>query len=98
LDGSGCLVGIITTRDLLFEEDNHKLLSEIMTRNVVAAPPDTTLEQAEKILHGHRIEKLPLVDSNGKLKGLITLKDIMKISEYPGPPRIRADGWRWVRP
>jgi len=83
LDGSGCLVGIITTRDLLFEADNHKLLSEIMTRNVVAAPPDTTLEQAEKILHGHRIEKLPLVDSNGKLKGLITLKDIMKISEYP---------------
>jgi len=83
LDGAGCLVGIITTRDLLFEDDNHKLLSELMTRDVVTAPPDTTLEQAEKILHTHRIEKLPLVDSKGKLTGLITLKDIMKISEYP---------------
>ena len=83
LDGAGCLVGIITTRDLLFEDDNHKLLSELMTQDVVTAPPDTTLEQAEKILHTHRIEKLPLVDSKGKLTGLITLKDIMKISEYP---------------
>ena len=83
LDSNGRLVGIITTRDLLFERDAHKRLSEIMTRDVVTAPPDTTLEQAEKILHGHRIEKLPLVDSNGKLVGLITMKDIMKISEYP---------------
>ncbi len=83
LDGNGRLVGIITTRDLLFERDAHKRLSEIMTRDVVTAPPDTTLEQAEKILHEHRIEKLPLVDSNGKLVGLITMKDIMKISEYP---------------
>jgi IMP dehydrogenase len=83
LDGNERLVGIITTRDLLFERDAHKRLSEIMTRDVVTAPPDTTLEQAEKILHEHRIEKLPLVDSNGKLVGLITMKDIMKISEYP---------------
>ena len=83
LDSSERLVGIITTRDLLFEKNNRRLLSEIMTRDVVSAPPDTTLEQAEKILHEHRIEKLPLVDSNGKLAGLITLKDIMKISEYP---------------
>jgi len=83
LDGSERLVGIITTRDLLFEKDNHKLLSEIMTREVVTAPRDTTLEQAEKILHQHRIEKLPLVDSDGKLAGLITMKDILKISEYP---------------
>ncbi len=83
LDGGERLVGIITTRDLLFEEDDHKQLSEIMTRDVVTAPPDTTLEQAEKILHDHRIEKLPLVDSNGKLVGLITLKDIMKIAEFP---------------
>jgi IMP dehydrogenase len=83
LDAGQHLVGIITTRDLLFETDNHKLLSEVMTRDVVTAPRDTTLEQAEKILHEHRIEKLPLVDSNGKLAGLITLKDIMKISEYP---------------
>ena len=83
LDGSERLVGIVTTRDLLFEKDSRKLLSEVMTRNVVTAPPDTSLEQAEKILHEHRIEKLPLVDSNGKLAGLITMKDILKISEYP---------------
>ncbi len=83
LDGGERLVGIITTRDLLFEEDDHKPLSEIMTRDVVTAPPDTTLEQAEKILHEHRIEKLPLVDANGKLVGLITMKDIMKIAEFP---------------
>ncbi|HUI90051.1 MAG TPA: IMP dehydrogenase [Anaerolineales bacterium] len=83
LDDRERLAGIITTRDLLFEKDNHRLLSEIMTRDVITAPPNTTLEQAEKILHEHRIEKLPLVDSNGKLVGLITLKDIMKISEFP---------------
>jgi len=83
LDGSQRLVGIITTRDLLFEEDDSKPLSEIMTRDVITAPPDTTLEQAEKILHQHRIEKLPLVDSQGRLAGLITLKDIMKLSQFP---------------
>jgi IMP dehydrogenase len=54
-----------------------------MTRDVVTAPRDTSLEQAEKILHEHRVEKLPLVDSNGKLAGLITMKDIMKIAEFP---------------
>jgi len=82
-DGSGHLVGIVTTRDLLFEKDGRKQLSEVMTRKVVTAPPNTTLEQAEKILHENRIEKLPLVDANGKLAGLITMKDILKISEYP---------------
>lgn len=83
LDGGEKLVGIVTTRDLLFEQDDHKPVSEIMTREVVTAPRDTTLEQAEKILHEHRIEKLPLVDANGKLAGLITLKDIMKLTEFP---------------
>ncbi len=83
LDGGERLVGIITTRDLLFESDDSKQLSQVMTRDVVTAPPDTTLEQAEKILHDHRIEKLPLVDANGKLVGLITMKDIMKIAEFP---------------
>lgn len=83
LDGGERLVGIVTTRDLLFENDDSKPLSEIMTKEVVTAPRDTTLEQAEKILHKHRIEKLPLVDKDGKLAGLITMKDIMKISEFP---------------
>lgn len=83
LDGSEHLVGIVTTRDLLFEQDDSKLLSEIMTRDVITAPRDTTLEKAEKILHEHRIEKLPLVDPNGKLTGLITMKDILKLTEFP---------------
>ena len=83
LDEKGSVVGIVTTRDLLFEEDDTKPVSEIMTRQVVTASRDTSLEQAERILHEHRIEKLPLVDGKGKLAGLITLKDIMKIAEFP---------------
>ncbi len=77
------LVGIITTRDLLFENDDSRPVADVMTRDVVTAPHDTTLEQAEKILHENRVEKLPLVDSRGKLAGLITMKDIMKIAEFP---------------
>src|SRR5512142_395068 len=63
LDTSGHLVGIVTTRDLLLENDHARPVSEIMTRNVVTAPVDTTLEQAKQILHEHRIEKLPLLDA-----------------------------------
>ncbi len=83
LDDAGKVVGIVTTRDLLFEGNGHRLLSEVMTREVITAPADTTLKQAEKILHEHRIEKLPLVDADGHLTGLITVKDIMKLEEYP---------------
>jgi len=83
LDDEQRIVGIVTTRDLLFEDDNGKPVAEIMTRDVVTAPRETSLERAEKILHKHRVEKLPLVDSNGRLAGLITMKDIMKIAEYP---------------
>ena len=83
LDDAEKVVGIITTRDLLFEENGHRLLSELMTGEVITAPSSTTLKQAEKVLHEHRIEKLPLVDSEGHLTGLITVKDIMKLKEYP---------------
>ncbi len=83
LDSERKVVGIVTTRDLLFEENGHKLLSEIMTHQVITAPSDTTLDQAEKILHEHRIEKLPLVDTDGHLTGLITVKDILKLQEFP---------------
>jgi len=83
LDESEKVVGIVTTRDLLFEENGHRALSEVMTGKVITAPADTTLKQAEKILHEHRIEKLPLVDADGRLTGLITVKDIMKLAEYP---------------
>lgn len=83
VDKNEKLIGIVTTRDLLFEEDDHKLLTEIMTKDVVSASHETSLKDAEKLLHDHRIEKLPLVDKNGKVMGLVTLKDIMKITKFP---------------
>jgi IMP dehydrogenase len=83
LDDARRLVGIVTTRDLLFENGEQRAVAEVMQRNVITAPPDTTLKQAEKILHEHRIEKLPLVDAQGRVVGLITMKDIMKIERFP---------------
>jgi IMP dehydrogenase len=83
VDASRRVVGIVTTRDMLFENHNGRPITDIMTRQVVTAPLDTKMEEAEKILHEHRIEKLPLVDSNGILVGLITLKDIMKNAKFP---------------
>ena len=78
------LVGIITNRDLRFETDFTKLIGEVMTKdNLITAPVGTTLEEAQKILGMHRIEKLPLVDKDGNLKGLITIKDIEKAIKYP---------------
>ena len=77
------LVGIVSTRDLLFESDNDRPVTEIMSRNVHTAPPGTSLKEAEQLLHEHRVEKLPLVDGNGRVAGLVTLKDIMKITQFP---------------
>ncbi|MGH3104432.1 MAG: IMP dehydrogenase [Gaiellaceae bacterium] len=80
----GRLVGILTNRDLRFERDVTQPVSALMTAgDLVTAPVDTTLEEAQAILHRHRIEKLPVVDSDGVLKGLITVKDIRKRIEYP---------------
>ncbi|MBP8165348.1 MAG: IMP dehydrogenase, partial [Anaerolineales bacterium] len=83
LDGDEKLVGIVTTRDLLFEDDLSKPLSAVMQKKVISAAPNITLKEAEKLLHDHRVEKLPLVDANGRVAGLVTLKDIMKITKYP---------------
>ncbi len=83
---SGRLVGIITNRDRRFcgPDDMAKPVSEFMTsKNLVTAPEGTTVEDAKAILRRHKIEKLPLVDRDGKLKGLITIKDIVKKEEYP---------------
>lgn len=78
------LVGILTNRDLRFIQDYSIQISEVMTsENLVTAPVGTTLEEAEKILQKHKIEKLPLVDAHNILKGLITIKDIEKVIEYP---------------
>lgn len=82
--GAGRLVGILTNRDMRFVRDWHQPISSYMTsRNLVTAPIDTTLEEAEEILQRHKIEKLPLVDEAGKLRGLITFKDISKKRDYP---------------
>lgn len=78
------LVGIITNRDMRFIQDYSILISDVMTKEkLITAPVGTTLEEAEKILQQHKIEKLPLVDDNGVLKGLITIKDIEKVIEFP---------------
>ena len=81
----GRLVGIITNRDLQFERNLDRPLREAMTsKNLVTAPMGTTLDEAERILGKHRIEKLPVVDDAGRLEGLITVKDIHKRRQYPG--------------
>jgi IMP dehydrogenase len=83
-EADGRLVGILTNRDLRFERDRSLPVSALMTsEGLVTAPVGTTLEAAEGLLHRHRIEKLPVVDANGVLKGLITVKDIRKRIEFP---------------
>jgi IMP dehydrogenase len=80
----GVLVGILTNRDLRFEDDVDQPVSALMTsRDLVTAPVGTTLAEAEAILHRHKVEKLPVVDADGKLRGLITVKDIQKKAQFP---------------
>ncbi len=84
VDEEGILVGIITNRDLRFEKRRGIPVGDLMTREaLVTAPVGTSLEQAKELLHEHRIEKLPIVDAGGHLKGLITVKDIVKALAYP---------------
>src|SRR5215469_7437346 len=84
VDSAGKLVGIITNRDLQFERQLDRPLRDAMTKdNLVTAPVGTTLDEAERLLGKHRIEKLPVVDKDGVLKGLITIKDIFKRKEHP---------------
>ncbi|MDH5235789.1 MAG: IMP dehydrogenase, partial [Gemmatimonadota bacterium] len=84
VDTAGTLVGIITNRDLQFERELDRPLAAAMTKDgLITAPEGTTLDEAERILGKHRIEKLPVVDGAGKLKGLITVKDIHKRRQYP---------------
>jgi len=81
----GRLVGILTNRDLRFETRFDIPISKVMTqKNLITVPVGTTLEQAEEILHEHRVEKLLVVDDKYNLKGLITVKDIQKKLKYPG--------------
>lgn len=88
VDKQGKLVGILTNRDLRFLRDFSTPIGEVMTKeNLVTAPVGTDLEGAQKILMQHKIEKLPIVDDNGILKGLITIKDIEKAVQYPNSAR-----------
>ncbi len=88
VDDKGKLVGIITNRDMRFLTDFSAKISEVMTKEkLITAPVGTTLEQAQDILRTHKIEKLPIVDDNGYLKGLITIKDIEKSVQYPNSAR-----------
>lgn len=85
---NGKLVGILTNRDMRFLTDHSQRIEEVMTKdNLVTAPVGTTLKEAQDILRRHRIEKLPIVDKDGMLKGLITIKDIEKTVKYPNSAR-----------
>jgi IMP dehydrogenase len=80
----GKAVGILTNRDLRFVRDTHQEISSVMTKDaLVTVPPGTTLERAKELLHAHRIEKLLVVDAEGMLCGLITIKDIEKSERFP---------------
>jgi IMP dehydrogenase len=84
VDNNQVLVGILTNRDLRFESNKRRKVSEVMTReNLVTAPEGTDLKKAEKILQKYKIEKLPVVNRQGKLIGLITYRDILQVSSYP---------------
>ncbi len=88
VDGAGKLVGIITNRDLRFMTDFTAKIGDVMTKDhLITAPVGTTLSQAQEILRTHKIEKLPLVDEKGYLKGLITIKDIEKSVKFPNSAR-----------
>ncbi len=83
-DGDGRLVGILTNRDLRFIQNTAQPIADVMTRDrLITAPTGTTLDQASEILHRHKVEKLPVVDEEGFLTGLITVKDIQKKLQYP---------------
>ena len=95
----GRLVGILTNRDLRFENRFDLPISEVMTKeNLVTVPVGTTLEQAEAILHKHRVEKLLVVDDQFTLKGLITVKDIQKKLKYPNSAKDSQGRCAWARP
>jgi IMP dehydrogenase len=83
------LLGIVTSRDVLFAEDPSQSVERIMTggEQLVTAPVGTRLEQARRILHEHRLEKLPLVDDTGHLRGLITARDVLRLTEHPSAAR-----------
>ncbi|PWI55626.1 IMP dehydrogenase [Sulfoacidibacillus thermotolerans] len=90
VDGERRLVGILTNRDLRFEKNYSRSIGEVMTREpLITAPVGTTLEKAKDILQQHKVEKLPIVDEEGVLRGLITIKDIEKAKQFPNAAKDR---------
>jgi IMP dehydrogenase len=83
VEEGGKLTGIITRRDITFEKNNERKVSEVMTKEVITARAGLTIDQAKEILHNQRIEKLPVIDDKRRIVGLITSKDILKMEEYP---------------
>lgn len=84
IDKTGKLVGILTNRDLRFEDDPRRKVSEVMTKdNLITAPEGTDMKKAEIILRQHKVEKLPVVNKNGKLTGLLTYRDILQLKSFP---------------
>ncbi len=83
VDDAGKLVGIVTNRDLRFENDNNTPIREVMTADLITGEQGTTIDEANKLFKEHAIEKLPLIDKKGKLVGLITYRDMRKSKEYP---------------
>ncbi|MBN2067812.1 MAG: IMP dehydrogenase [Candidatus Diapherotrites archaeon] len=84
------LVGIITTRDMLFETDFRKKASEIMTKDIVTVDHEPSVEEAKEILHKHRVEKLPIVDGQGQVAGMVTVTDIRKQEKFPNSAKDKA--------
>jgi len=82
IDERNKLVGILTQRDIIFEKDRNKPIKELMTRKLVVANPEINIQEAKEILRKNKFEKLPLVDKNGFVKGLITMRDILHLEEY----------------
>ena len=83
VEEEGKLAGIITRRDITFEKNDKRKVSEVMTKEVITAKDGLTIEQAKEILHKQRIEKLPVIDDKRRIVGLITSKDILKMEQYP---------------
>jgi IMP dehydrogenase len=83
VEDGGKLAGIITRRDITFEKNNRRKVSEVMTKEVITARAGITIDQAKEILHKQRIEKLPVIDDKRRIVGLITSKDILKMEQYP---------------
>ena len=84
IDDSNTLIGIVTNRDLRFEKNHSRAITEVMTsENIVTTSEDTDLATAEQILQANKIEKLPVIDAENKLIGLITFRDIIKVKEHP---------------